>query len=133
MNWLGRIFAARRSMGGVGGRGEKLAAKWLKRHGYRILERNRVIVDDEADLIALDPDRRTVVIVEVKTRRDEAALPEQAMTKKKRFRLSRLAARLSKSPKYQNRPLRFDVIAINLPDRGEPAIRHAIGAFESPW
>ena len=52
----------------LGERGERLAARWLARRGYRILHRNLKIGRDEADLVAVDPGGRTPVSGEVKTR-----------------------------------------------------------------
>ena len=47
---------------------EAARPRGFSRKRYRILERNLEVGDDEADLIALDPDGGTVVIVEIKTR-----------------------------------------------------------------
>ena len=58
-----QLCGARESLGD---RGERLAARWLTRRGYRILHRKLTIGRDEADLVAVDP-HGTVVIVEVKT------------------------------------------------------------------
>ena len=77
----------------LGRRGEKYAAKWLRKKGYRILHRNYRLGDDEADLIAFDPDGETVVFVEVKTRRDDRVPGELAINSKKKFRMARLAIR----------------------------------------
>lgn len=130
LQWFSRVFGL--SNEPVGLRGERLAAKWLERHGYEILERNRTVADDEADLVALDPDGKTIVIVEVKSRIGGIA-PEQAVTPTKQFRLSRLASRLQRLPRYKDRPLRFDAVAVTWPESGKPVVRHIPGAFHSPW
>ena len=117
----------------VGSRGEQIAANWLRKQGYRILKRNLPVGDDEADLVALDPDRRTIVIVEVKTRCNDQKPPEASITRTKQFRLNRLASALQKRKEYRDRPIRFDAIAIVLSGSGEPALRHIPGAFESRW
>jgi putative endonuclease len=117
----------------VGRVGEDVASEWLRKRGYTILQRNLSIGDDEADLIALDPDRTTIVIVEVKTRHDVQAIPEQSITPTKQFRLNRFASALQKRAAYRDRPLRFDAIAIVLPHQGEPIVRHIPGAFQSKW
>lgn len=116
----------------LGSRGERHAAKWLRKRGYRILHRNFSLGDDEADLIALDPDGRTIVIIEVKTRSDDRVPPEEAINRTKRFRMARLASRLAKTRDYQDRPMRLDAIAIHWPDGGDPDLRHYPNAFESP-
>lgn len=128
--WALSIFGSRTPLGK---RGESIACSWLKRHGYQILERNRSVCDDEADVIALDPDGRTIVIVEVKSRRADETAPEHALTPRKQFHLSRLARRLQQSSNYRDRPMRFDVIAVVLPDGNKPIIRHTPGAFEAAW
>ncbi len=126
----------RRLIGGrhaTGARGERYAARWLRRRGYQILMRNLTLGDDEADLVALDPDGVTVVIVEVKTRRSDEPPPEEQIDGRKRFRLARLAARLQRSGEYEGRPFRFDAVAIVWPDPGRPDVRHYVGAFDSPF
>ena len=126
----------RRLIGGrhpTGARGEPYAARWLRRRGYQILMRNFTLGDDEADLVALDPDGVTVVIVEVKTRRSDEPPPEEQIDGRKRFRLARLAARLQRSGEYEGRPFRFDAVAIVWPDPGRPVVRHYVGAFDSPF
>lgn len=132
MNFLARLWGRVFPPQTLGRRGERLAAKHLRRSGYRLLESNRAVGDDEADLIMLDPDGRTVVIVEVKTRRSDDVSPELAVNRTKRFRMVRLAANLMKSRAYRDRPVRFDAVAIVWPQRGEPTLRHYAGAFESP-
>ena len=127
---LGRLLG---SGAALGARGERLAARWLRRRGYRIVQRNLRVGRDEADLVAIDPDGVTVVIVEVKTRAADAPAPEESLDEKKRFRLARLAARLQQTPGYADRPVRLDAIAIVWPSSGEPEVRHYVAAFESPF
>ena len=117
----------------LGRRGETLAARWLRRRGYRIIARNLHIGDDEVDLLVVDPDERTIVIVEVKTRSSDDLPPETAFNRAKQFHLGRLAARLAKRPEYRDRPFRFDAIAIVWPASGKPEIRHHPGAFDSAY
>lgn len=111
----------------VGPRGEKLAARTLKRAGCRILARNYRCPAGEADLIALDGE--TVVFAEVKTRRSDAwADPADAVDERKRQHYRRIA-RYYLSCVRQRREVRFDVISIVLPDDGEPRITHVRDAF----
>ena len=128
---LPALFHARRRS--LGDKGERLAARWLSRQGYCILHRKYRIGDDEADLIALDPNGRTIVIVEVKTRSTDEPPPEAGIDRHKQFRLARLAARLAKRPSFQDRPLRFDAIGVVWPDHGKPQIRHFVAAFDAPF
>ncbi|HID55979.1 TPA: YraN family protein, partial [Candidatus Poribacteria bacterium] len=51
----------------IGLLGEEIAADFLRRKGYRLLERNIRIGRGEIDLVALDGE--TLVFVEVKTRK----------------------------------------------------------------
>lgn len=119
----------------LGARGERLAAGFLKKNGYRIVEMNLKLGDDEADVIAVDPDGRTVVIVEVKTRADDGQAPEWSIHQNKQYHLARLASRLAKRKEYRDRPFRFDAIAVMVDanSESEPVIRHHCGAFASPW
>ena len=117
----------------LGDKGERLAARWLRRHGYRILHRKYRVIDDEADLIALDPDGSTIVIVEVKTRSSQEPPPEEGIGRTKQFRLARLAARLARQRPFRDRPIRFDAVAVVWSERGKPQIKHFVAAFEAPF
>ncbi len=112
----------------LGGAGERLAAGRLRKKGYRVLARNLRIAGGELDLVTLAPDRTTIVFVEVKTRRvvDGRASPppEASITAKKRANLLALAQRVSSRHGWSDRPLRIDVVAIDWPARGKPAVRH---------
>src|SRR5215469_3888892 len=72
-----------------GARGEKLAYRFLKRNGYRILFRNfRGRSGGEIDVVCRDND--TLVFVEVKTRaREDFGRPLAAVDRDKRKRISR--------------------------------------------
>lgn len=117
----------------LGRRGERAAARFLRKAGYRILQHNAKRGDDEADLIAIDPDRRTLVIIEVKTRSAENPAPEIRINQAKMFRLARFAANLQQDQRFARLAIRFDVIAIVWPPNHKPAIKHHVAAFDSPF
>lgn len=117
----------------LGRRGEKLAARVLRRSGYRILARNLHVGRDEADLVVLDPDGRTVVIVEVKTRRDADRPAEGSINGAKQYRLARLASSLQRSGPLAGRPFRFDAVTVRVDEQQRPTVRHYVGAFEAPF
>jgi putative endonuclease len=120
----------------LGRTGERLAAKFLRRQGYRILGRNLRVPMGEADIVALAPDRRTIVLVEVKTRAaggDDSLQfgPETAVTADKRNTLAAILAHLVRANRWGNRPRRIDVIAVEAPAAGEPVIRHHVGPVQA--
>lgn len=127
INWRG-IFRRDQSLGA---RGERLAARFLSKAGYRIIERNLEVHDDEADIVALDPDGRTIVVVEVKSRRDDGTVPEAAIGGRKQKHLIRLAMKLQQQQPFRDRPFRFDAIAVVIPERGDVLIRHTPSAFDA--
>lgn len=131
MNLLHALFDRVRPPRSLGEAGERAAARYLRQRGYRILERNLHAGKDEADLVTVAPDRETVVIVEVKTRREDAVMPEEQVNHHKMRRLTRLAQRLKQQPAFEARPFRFDVIAVVWPEHGEPTIRHHEAAFNA--
>jgi putative endonuclease len=113
----------------LGPAGERLAARHLRRRGYRVLRRNLFVGPGEADLVCLAPDRRTIVIVEVKARRttgeDSAGPPpEAAITRAKRAKLLGVARAAARREGWLDRPLRIDVVAVEWPAKGPPALRH---------
>ncbi|MFH0980983.1 MAG: YraN family protein [Planctomycetota bacterium] len=112
----------------VGHLGEKLGARFLRRRGYRIVARNYTCPAGEIDLIALD--EPTVVFVEVKTRRDDAAAePEDAVNFPKRRRITAAARYYLLQTGAQDRPCRFDVVAVVLKEGSKPEVEHFIDAF----
>src|SRR4030081_2292706 len=89
--WHSRFSLSRRSSEHLrrGARGEKLACRFLRRHGYKILYRNfRGRRGGEIDIVCRDRD--TLVFVEVKTRtREDFGRPLDAVDRDKRKRISR--------------------------------------------
>ncbi len=121
--------------------GERQAARHLRRAGYQLLGRNLSSPLGEIDLLAVDPDGRTVVVVEVKSRRlddagrgADALRPEVHVNQAKRHKLAALAVGELRRRKLTDRPVRFDVIGVDLPPggRGRAVVRHHVGAFASP-
>lgn len=110
-------------------RGEDAAAAHLRRQGYRILGRNLRSRIGEVDLLAEAPDGRTIVVVEVKAGHGGPLPPEIRVGPVKQRRLTALAAHLARRHRLTQRPIRFDVIGVDLPAEGPPRIRHHINAF----
>lgn len=114
----------------LGDRGERSAAKFLKKKGYRILARQSRSRLGEIDLIAQDGD--SIVFVEVKTRSSShAGHPSEAVTLTKRRQLTRAALAWLKQRGLLNHRARFDVIAITWGDGRSPVIEHYENAFEA--
>lgn len=110
----------------LGDRGEREAARYLRRQGLRVLVRGFRTPQGEIDLIARERD--TLVFVEVKTRR--SGVPAEAVTLEKQRRLTRAAFRFLKRHGLLEQRCRFDIVAIVWPDdRGAPAIEHIRNAF----
>jgi putative endonuclease len=95
----------------IGLRAEQRAAKLLRRHGLRILERNFRCTAGELDIIAAEGD--TLVFVEVRSRSDDAhGSAIDAIDRVKQLQVARVAAYYLalRVPQYPN--CRFDVVAI---------------------
>lgn len=111
--------------------GEKRAQKLLKQQGCTILARNYSCKTGELDLVVADPDG-TIVFVEVKTRSgQDFAPPEDSVTASKKQRLSRAARYFLKTHNIENRPCRFDVVAITLDQQCREIVKHYKNAFTS--
>ncbi|MDP2625461.1 MAG: YraN family protein [Candidatus Rokubacteria bacterium] len=113
----------------TGIRGEEEAARFLARCGYAILDKNVRTRAGEIDLVAKEG--KTLVFVEVKTRKDLAGDPPQAaVNTRKQNRLGKLAHGYLKLRRLREMPCRFDVVAVILNDEGGvKAIRHIPNAF----
>lgn len=119
-----------------GEQGERLAEKHLKHQGYKTIARNLRSRLGEIDLFMLGPDGRTLVFVEVKTARADRRSkvpPELRVGPQKQRKIVALATRLITKHKLTDRPVRFDIIGVDLHDNSPPEIRHYVAAFESPW
>ncbi len=112
-----------------GARGERLAARHLRRAGLRVVARNYRTTEGEVDLIAREG-RDTLVFVEVKTRR--AGEPAEAVTPEKQQRLTLAALHFLRRHGLLGVGVRgrFDVVAIVWPDdRTPPVVEHIRDAF----
>lgn len=115
----------------TGSRGEEIAASFLGQQGYRILERNFRCKGGELDIVARAPGERSLVFVEVKTRRDRSYGPPQlAVTPFKQRQISKAALTWLSRNHLHDSQARFDVIAILLEDGGRHSIEHIVNAFE---
>ncbi len=111
-----------------GTKGENLAARFLKKRGFKIITQNYRTPFGELDIVAEDNGR--LVFVEVRTLRAEARhSPEETVNFKKQQKISRLALAYIQEKGLEDRLARFDVIAIEA-SRPQPTIRHIPDAFD---
>ncbi len=106
----------------VGSRGEDLACEYLKKSGYKIIERNFRIRGGEVDIVCKDKD--ILVFVEVKARYShEYGLPIESMTFWKISALKKSAMFYITQNGLGNKPYRIDFIGIDYADsRDNPII-----------
>ena len=119
---------------GTGIKGQEEAARFLTRSGFAILDRNVRTRAGEIDLVAKEG--KTLVFVEVKTRRDlEGDPPQAAVHTRKQNRLAKLAHGYLKQKRIRQTPCRFDVVSVIINEEGGvKAIRHIPNAFSvAPW
>lgn len=110
--------------------GEKQAERFLKSRGIKILGRRvRVGKHDELDLLGREGN--ILVIIEVKTRAVPGLnAPRKAVNARKRYRLSRAAARYARRLSPPPEHVRFDIVeVIGQPKGPSPEIRHHPAAF----
>ncbi len=108
--------------------GEDLALNYLKKNGYRVVERNFRCNLGEIDIIATEG--KTVVFVEVKSRWSERfGSPQMAVDTHKQKRISRVALVYMKSRGLKDRSARFDVVAVRFFPEG-PRIELIRNAFD---
>jgi len=110
----------------LGRAGEQLAAEYLERSGFRILDRNYRCAEGEIDIVAADG--RVLVACEVKTRSGLGyGSPAEAVTGRKLRRLRRLAVRWVVANGVIFDELRVDVIGIIGSPAGAYDIEHLRG------
>ena len=92
--------------------GEDEAALYLEDEGYVIIDRDWKIGKRDLDILALSPDGKTLVVVEVKTRSgDEYQQPEEAVDGRKMRNLA-IAANAYVKEHLVDKELRFDIISV---------------------
>jgi len=117
----------------LGREGERLAAGYLGRQGFKVLYRNfRAPSGGEVDIVCRDKSCNTLVFVEIKTRRSLAyGLPSEAVTRAKQKLIARggLAwLQLLNNPEVL---FRFDIVEIVIQD-GRPEFNLIRDAFTLP-
>ncbi len=114
----------------LGFRGEALAVKYLKKRGFKVIERNYHCPVGEIDLIAREGN--TLVFVEIKARSSSAfGLPQDAVDRFKQKKIIQAARDyLAKHHLNEEIPARFDVVAIHLTPSGPPDIELIKDAFQ---
>ena len=115
----------------LGERGEALAARFLRRKRYKIIARSDRGRLGEIDVVAVDG--RTLVFVEVKTRRSQdKGHPADAVDERKQAKLTQLALQFMKRHDLlESTRARFDIVAITWPKNAPPQIEHFENAFEA--
>lgn len=107
---------------------ESLAARHLKKNGYKILERNYRNELGEIDIIAKE--KGVLVFVEVKAGKTPLyGNPKWAVTPKKQRKISMVALYYLKTTHQTHVKARFDVVAVSLTKKN-PGIEIIKNAFD---
>lgn len=102
----------------IGNQGENLACEYLKKQGYKILERNYRIRGGEIDIVARDG--QYLVFVEVKTRYShEYGLPIESITPWKIKHLLKTAKFYLQKIGWEGEPYRLDFVGIDFAQNQE--------------
>ena len=114
----------------LGQSGERLAADFLEKQGYSIVDRNVRRREGEIDIVAVDGD--TLVLAEVKVRRPTGAgKATESLSDAKKRRMSELAIAYAADHPELPANLRIDLIAIDLKvDGSVGSVQHVKSAVE---
>jgi len=97
----------------LGNEGEDLAVAHLRKHHYKIVDRNYRCKFGEIDIIALD--KKVLVFIEVKTRTSRKfGSPQIGVTFRKQRQLSKVALSYLQKHRCFGREARFDVVAVEM-------------------
>jgi TIGR00252 family protein len=107
--------------------GEEIAAEYLKKHGYEILDKNFTTEIGEIDIVAAHGGY--IVFVEVKARlNDKYGFAADSVDYHKRKKINQVASQYIKKFRLFDCAVRFDVIEVYTEDR---RVEHIINAFDS--
>ncbi|MGE0043566.1 MAG: YraN family protein [Vicinamibacterales bacterium] len=116
----------------LGVEGEDIACHALEARGYAIVERRYRTRAGEIDIVARHGDY--TVFVEVKARQGtEFGDGADAVTPSKQRRLVAMATDYLARHDLGNAPCRFDVVAVQVPESGEPEVTVYEDAFRPGW
>ena len=112
----------------LGTKGERIAEKFLKKNGFKIVEKNYKNRYGEIDIVASDDDY--LVFVEVKTKScADFSEPETWVDFKKQNQLNKMANFYLSEKDIRDVNCRFDVIGITLEKDNKEKIVHIENAF----
>jgi putative endonuclease len=116
-NWLMGLLFWKKEKLSIGSFGEKVAARYLREKGYKILDLNFKNPSGkrlgEIDIVAKKDGE--IVFVEVKTRQiieGRKILPEENIDTKKLHRLNKIARFYINSNNFRSVPYHFDAISV---------------------
>jgi putative endonuclease len=113
----------------AGRSGEAVALAWLLKHGYVLRDRNVRFGRGELDLVMEAPEG-DLAFIEVKTsRQDRAGDPAAWVTPRKQLQIQRVAQGYCLARGIADRPMRFDVVAVDLALPSDQGVRHIPHAF----
>jgi len=105
-----------------GQKGEETACQYLRKNGYKIIERNFRLRNAEIDIIGIDTltNPQTLAFIEVKTRTSSSyGEPLEAIGYHKLQAMNRAALYYQMSHPHLPKLLRLDAISIKISDAGE--------------
>jgi putative endonuclease len=112
----------------LGLQGERVAEAFLRKRGLKSIARRFSTPVGEIDLVMRAAE--TVVFVEVKTLRDRTFKdPQDQVRHSKQRKLVKAAKWFLTRRRWTDKPCRFDVVAVVLPEAGEPEVEHFPEAF----
>jgi len=112
----------------LGKSGEKIALNYLIDNKYKVIARGFRLFRGEIDIIAND--QKTLVFVEVKTRRStDYGSPEESVTPSKQRQIRKIAQGFLVKNNLQDVECRFDVISLSFDEKEGYSIRHIKDAF----
>ncbi len=112
----------------IGRCGEERAAEFIAAQGYRVIATNFRRKFGELDLVAEEGGE--IVFIEVKTRSGKAyGHPLESITAAKRKRIIRAAAAFLQERGLEDRPCRFDAVAVSIDQAGKWQVEVTRAAF----
>jgi putative endonuclease len=113
-----------------GAKCEEIAARHLRRKGYRVVARNVDLRIGEIDIVARQG--KTLVFVEVKAKTSlEHGAPREMVTAAKQRKLSQLARLYMSQNRISSVPVRFDVVEVVVDESGKADVTLIPAAFDA--